>query len=625
MAKLRTLSILLSLLVPVHSTRSPDCGGILTPLGLSYFAEVSKPHAETVLRQDLLAPTVPDLLVGSTKPSRTQINSVKVTELSLSLVPDSGLRLSVDVDLSITPAPSTTKVMRLAIRADLHVEMNPEGNLEVVTSACKPTMEEVQSTKEMERLILWFSLLWDLGNGGKQETEARAFLGRKIQDTHLPLTHLSWGSPNFFHSVFPSSKSSSSELDKEINVDKVCLEVSKLLLSPNEELISLTAQFPVSPSCQLQYLPLAAPVFSKQGITISLQTTFQVAGMAIPLPVSPVPFNMPELASSSPAHLTLAFSEHFFSSLFFALEMAGAFNMTILSPLTTATVAPKITQMGSLFPEDLPVVLQAVFRSSTRVVLEEGKAALKLLLTVHVGAGSPAFQSFLSVNVVSVPCEAQQRLPSMHGAGCEELVAGGSTQWAQHIPLLKAEAGPLDPSDPSLSSTHAGYVCRTPSQRHQHEDDNLRTSDRGKSGCSRLPRPYPGTKPPGPALTRGAGGKSLLITSTSCSTLFSRNVELSLAASDVGPVPDALLEELFLPTIRTEVPAQINVVLSEGVVLPHISSFTYTNINVVIHKDYVLVPCNLQLQARTGAQTTTNEFALAKNWYQYRCPALTFN
>lgn len=36
MAKLRTLSILLSLLVPVHSTRSPDCGGILTPLGLSY-------------------------------------------------------------------------------------------------------------------------------------------------------------------------------------------------------------------------------------------------------------------------------------------------------------------------------------------------------------------------------------------------------------------------------------------------------------------------------------------------------------------------------------------------------------------------------------------------------------
>ncbi|KAM8996450.1 protein TENP-like [Ara ararauna] len=518
MAKLRTLSILLSLLVPVHSTRSPDCGGILTPLGLSYFAEVSKPHAETVLRQDLLAPTVPDLLVGSTKPSRTQINSVKVTELSLSLVPDSGLRLSVDVDLGITPAPSTTKVMRLAIRADLHVEMNPEGNLEVVTSACKPTMEEVQSTKEME------------------------------------------------------SKSSSSELDKEINIDKVCLEVSKLLLSPNEELISLTAQFPVSPSCQLQYLPLAAPVFSEQGITISLQTTFQVAGMAIPLPVSPVPFNMPELASSSPAHLTLAFSEHFFSSLFFALEMAGAFNMTILSPLTTATVAPKITQMGSLFPEDLPVVLQAVFRSSTRVVLEEGKAALKLLLTVHVGAGSPAFQSFLSVNVVSVPCEAQQRLPPMHGAGCEELIAG--------------------------------YVCRTPSQRHQHEDDNLRTSDRGKSGRSRLLRPYPGTKPPGPALTRGAWGKSLFITSTSCSTLFSRNVELSLAASDVGPVPDALLEELFLPTVRTEVPAQINVVLSEGVVLPHISSFTYTNINVVIHKDYVLVPCNLQLQARTGAQTT---------------------
>uniref|UniRef100_A0A8C6J2Z4 Uncharacterized protein n=1 Tax=Melopsittacus undulatus TaxID=13146 RepID=A0A8C6J2Z4_MELUD len=430
------------LLVPVHSIRSPDCGGILTPLGLSYFAEVSKPHAEAVLRQDLMAPTAPDLLVGPTKPSRPQVSSVKVIELSLSLVPDSGLRLSVDVDLGITPAPSGIKVMRLSIRADLHVEMNPEGNLEVVTSACKPTVEEAQSTEEVERSVL----------------------------CSLVLMH--------FPSLSPPLPEHPSAL--------------------------FAAQFPFTPSCQLQYLPLAAPVFSEQGITISLQTTFQVAGMAIPLPVSPVPFNLPELASSSPAHLTLAFSEHFFTSLFFALEMAGAFNMTILSPLTTATLAPKITQMSSLFPEDLPVVLQAVFRSSTRVVLEEGKAALKLFLTVHVGAGTPAFQSFLSVNV--------------------DMSAG----------LL-------------LSVANTRMIISAP---------------------------------------------------------VIENVELSLAASDVGPVPDALLEELFLPTIRTEVPAQINVVLSEGVVLPHISSFTYTDINVMIHKDYVLVPCNLRLQARTAAQTT---------------------
>ncbi|NWQ89590.1 TENP protein, partial [Burhinus bistriatus] len=382
--------------------------------------------------------------------SSNQINSVKVAELSLTLIPDTGLRLSIDVDLGITPAPSTTKVMRLSILSELHVEMNPEGNLEMVTSACKTSMEEIQSTEETDR-----------------------------------------STPR---------NSSSSDVDKEINVDKICLEVSKLLLLPNEQLISLTAPFPITPSCQVQYLPLAAPMFSEQGITISLQTTFQVVGMAIPLPVSPVPFSMPEPVSSSPSHLTLAFSEHFYTSLFFALEMAGAFNMTIPSPLTTATMAQKITQMGSLFQEDLPVVLQAVFRSSPRVVLEEGKAALKLFLTVHVGAGSPAFQSFLSVNV--------------------DTTAG----------LL------LNVVDTRMMISAAGI----------------------------------------------------------------EEIELSLAASDVGPVPAALLEELFSPTIREEVPAQINVVLSEGIFLPHISSFTYTDVNVVIHKDYVLVPCNLKLQARTG-------------------------
>lgn len=37
--------------------------------------------------------------------SRNQVNSVSVAELSLSLIPDAGLRLSIDVDLGIAPAP----------------------------------------------------------------------------------------------------------------------------------------------------------------------------------------------------------------------------------------------------------------------------------------------------------------------------------------------------------------------------------------------------------------------------------------------------------------------------------------------------------------------------------------
>ncbi|KFP91961.1 Protein TENP, partial [Apaloderma vittatum] len=440
------LSILLSLLVPAHLTRSPDCGGILTPSGLSYFAEVSKPYAEAILQQEFLTPTAPDLFPDSPKPSGNQIDSVKVAELSLSLILYSGLRLSIDVDLGITPTPSTTKVMRLSILADLHMDMSPEGNLELVTSSCKPTVEELQSTEEMER-----------------------------------------STPH---------NSSSSDMDKEINIDKICSEVSKLLFLPDQQLMSLTTLFPVTPSCQLQYRPLAAPLFSEQGITVSLQTTFQVAGIAIPPPVSPMPFSMPKPASSSPSHLILAFSEHFFTSLFFALEIAGDFNMTIPTPLTTATVAQNITQVGSLFQEDLPVMLQAVFRSSPRVELEEGKAVLKLFLTIHLWAGSPPFQSFLTVHV-DMPAE-----------------------------LLF----------------------------------------------------------------------SVVDTKMMISAAATEEYELSLAASDVGAVPAALLEELFLPTIRKEVPAQVNAVLSEGVFLPHVSNFTYRDVKVVIHKDYVLVPCNLRLK-----------------------------
>ncbi|NXV68891.1 TENP protein, partial [Molothrus ater] len=443
------LSVLLSLLVPAHTTRSPDCGGILTPSGLRYLAEVSKPHAESVLRRDLMDSPAP--APSPTSPSsRNQIISVKVDKFSLTLIPDTGMRLSIEVDLGITSAPSSTKEMRLSILADLHVDMNPEGNLELVTSDCKPTLEEVQSTEETDR-----------------------------------------SAPH---------KSSGSDVDKQINVEKICLEVSKLLLFPNERLMSLAAPFPITPNCQVQYLPLAAPMYSEQGIIISLQTTFQVAGAAIPLPVSPVPFSMPEPASSSTSHLILAFSEHFYTSLFSALEESGALNVSLLSSLTTATLAERITQMGSLFQEDLPVVLQAVTRSSPHVVLEEDKAIVQLFLTAQIGAGSSPFQSFLSVNV-----DVTARLQ-------------------------------LSVADTRMIISVAAV----------------------------------------------------------------EDIELSLATSDVGPILAALLEELFLPTIREEVPAQINKVLRQGVFLPHIASFTYTDINITIHKDYVLIPCNLQLEARTG-------------------------
>ncbi|NWQ61333.1 TENP protein, partial [Neopipo cinnamomea] len=455
------LSILLSLLVPAHTIRSPDCGGILTPSGLKY--RKSRPTSPTpaagrgsksVLRQDLMAPPAPDPSLTSPS-SRNQITAVKVDEFSLTLIPDTGMRLSIDVDLGITSAPSTTKEMQLSILADLHVEMNPEGNLELVTSACKPTLEELQSTEEMDRSAPRLS----------------------------------------------SFMSSGSDVNKQINVEKICLEVSKLLLFPNERLMSLAAPFPITPSCQVRYVPLAAPMYSKQGIIISLQTTFQVSGTAIPLPVSPVPFSMPERASSSPSHLTLAFSEHFYTSLFFALEMSGAFNTTMLvrtSPCPEIT--PFLPQMGSLFQEDLPVVLRAATRSSPRVVLEEGRAILKLFLTAQIGAVSPVFQSFLSMNV-----DVSARL---------------------HL--------------------------------------------------------------------------SVVDTRMIISTAAIEDIKLSLAASDVGPVLAVLLEELFLPTIREEVPAQINVVLRGGVFLPHIASFTYTDVNVTVHKDYVLIPCNLQLEAKTG-------------------------
>lgn len=103
----------------------------------------------------------------------------------------------------------------------------------------------------------------------------------------------------------------------------ISLQVSPHFPALIAQLLSLEELLPPSATA-LRHLKF---IFS---LLVSLQTTFQVAGTVIPLPVSPVPFSMPEPARSSPSHLILALSEHFLISLFSALEKSGALNVSLL-------------------------------------------------------------------------------------------------------------------------------------------------------------------------------------------------------------------------------------------------------------------------------------------------------
>lgn len=103
----------------------------------------------------------------------------------------------------------------------------------------------------------------------------------------------------------------------------ISLQVSPHFPAFTAQLQSLEELLPLN-AATLRHLKL---IFS---LPVSLQTTFQVSGTVIPLPISPVPFSMPEPARSSPSHLILAFSEHFYTSLFSALVESGALNVSLL-------------------------------------------------------------------------------------------------------------------------------------------------------------------------------------------------------------------------------------------------------------------------------------------------------
>lgn len=56
---------------------------------------------------------------------------------------------------SASPCSSVPMLARLSIQADLHVDVGPDGNLQLLTSACRPTVH-AQSTREAERSALSF-------------------------------------------------------------------------------------------------------------------------------------------------------------------------------------------------------------------------------------------------------------------------------------------------------------------------------------------------------------------------------------------------------------------------------------------------------------------------------------
>ncbi|XP_019355870.1 protein TENP [Alligator mississippiensis] len=348
------LGLVLSVLVSACVASSADCEARINQAALDYVSRVAKVENEIPLEKALAAISIPDLSTVPQKLTGIRIKSVNLLNLSTTLQPGAGLQMTADLDLGLWGQlmdAAMEMTVKVSIRAEIHARLNSEKNIELSISACKTIVGGITP--------------------GSKKGSLQSVLKELRAHIHAALA------------------------------EKACLQISTIVLRQNSKIARATDKLPLLAEGQIQYVPLSAPVFARKWINLPLQTTFFFGEQEIPIPPSQAPFALPEQAADSSSHVTIGLSQEFYNNFFLALQTAGAFNLTIQSELTTASLAQQGAkqQVSTQYPKPLALVLAVVFPKPPAVVLNEGEAVVVLFPTIQIGVQNPGFQVLLSLDV----------------------------------------------------------------------------------------------------------------------------------------------------------------------------------------------------------------------------------
>ncbi|XP_044297000.1 BPI fold-containing family C protein [Varanus komodoensis] len=305
--------------------------------------------------------------------AKIRVNDVEFPNTSVSLIPGTGIKLSVNEASAIVSAEW---------RAKTWISSRSSGRLMVFISGVSIVAVASASQDETGRPML----LLESCQG-------------KVHEVNIQLDETASWSYRMLSSFLkrPLRNSLSSNLCPSIDS-----EIQRL----NNELKQHQTQNQIDEFAVIDYSLAKAPAVFSSSITLDLKGTVYPVGKVTEPPIKPAPFTLPETMDCM---FYIGVSEYFFQSASLAYFTCGAFNASTADELssyfkvTTDTLGSILPTVADRYAEPLPVMMNIVATAAPVIHLHNASFRLELAASVEMLAVLPnsTTQSMFTLNITA--------------------------------------------------------------------------------------------------------------------------------------------------------------------------------------------------------------------------------
>ncbi|XP_074067994.1 BPI fold-containing family B member 2 isoform X2 [Macrotis lagotis] len=356
MLRVYTLLILLGMFVPFCDSRKPKAMVRINQKALDSVGDEGRKALKAALKTEL-----PDFVDPQESESQYTPNAIldsDVSDFSLKFIPDYGIRLSAAGYVMLKIANHQKIKVSVNITGDISVTQASIGSPFLGVSLCKTTTGEITVAYGEDRLKeLWKPL-------------------QKYIEITLP--------------------------------EKICLRLSSMIERLNIFMGTLLGLHPLGPETQISYSLTQLPTFTKDYMSLIVNTTLYLLGKPIVLPPHEYSLTLAQEVGSKNAMVSFVISEDLLDSIFFLMQKSGSVNLDITgqlnskdNQLTTSVLGKLIPEVLRQFPKSMPIVVKARINASPISMIHKNGTSIlfSYLLEVLVVSSNSAFKSLFSLDM----------------------------------------------------------------------------------------------------------------------------------------------------------------------------------------------------------------------------------
>ncbi|KAM4691826.1 BPI fold-containing family B member 2 [Rhinophrynus dorsalis] len=193
--------------------------------------------------------------------------------------------------------------------------------------------------------------------------------------------------------------------------DRLCVSVTNIFLGFNADLGLMTEMYVINDELGFKYIMPSPPVVTDDYMDMNMIVKYKVHDKDVDLLAHAKDFTLPPNAGTKDSMVNMGLSRDFFISLFTAIQSSGGFDLQIPSTISsianmlrTSVLGSHIPEINWRYPQSLPVDMNIVLSKCPEVSFQSGKLLVNVspYVEMFVVLPSSRYQHLLTINVPSL-------------------------------------------------------------------------------------------------------------------------------------------------------------------------------------------------------------------------------